>query len=281
MKTLNYILLTFSSLVLLKSAYSQAVWGQDCPEWTVSVHSSLGGAVSVSKNNITSLVVTSGSTGSASFSVHSTVILSPSPEAGYVFTGWSNALIGDATTGNLSVVVTSDKNFTANFAPVLPAVENTEAVSASESSLVAPPIVDPPLPSGSISLAVHEQALADAVAAAAQLTAEAVAQAKAEGLAEGKQLGRIEGEQAVTSNPSAYNLFTPQELQEALDSSETHFTPYTPSWFYIPERGWIWMGVESFPWFYDAHTSSWLYFKSGEDKPTFYDYATQEWITLE
>jgi hypothetical protein len=105
--------------------------------------------------------------------------------------------------------------------------------------------------------------------------------ANAEGRLEGKALGRAEGEQIILNNLTAYNLFTSKQYEEALQSQETNATPYTASWFYVPDQGWMWSQKETYPWFYDANSSNWMYFESGHEKPRFYNYATKDWMTVE
>lgn len=89
------------------------------------------------------------------------------------------------------------------------------------------------------------------------------------------------GEQSVLNNPSAYNLFTSEQYQDALQSLDRNATPYTRDWFYMPERGWMWTKPKIFPWLYDKKSSNWMYFKSGHDNPRFFHYGTKEWMTLD
>ncbi len=103
----------------------------------------------------------------------------------------------------------------------------------------------------------------------------------------------------VTINPSAYDLFTKSEYEEAIEvakktarveankefqgmfqNQDANSTPYPPGWFFMPERGWMWTDKKVFPWFHDANSSNWMYFKSGEEMPTFYHYGTKEWMTI-
>ena len=88
----------------------------------------------------------------------------------------------------------------------------------------------------------------------------------------------------VTTNPSAYELVTRAEHELAIESAKnegSNASPYTPDWFFIPERGWMWTDKKIFPWFYDADSSNWLYFKTGEEKPTFYHEGKKQWIDIE
>lgn len=71
------------------------------------------------------------------------------------------------------------------------------------------------------------------------------------------------------------------DFQDLFQSEDLNASAYTPDWFYIPERGWMWTEKEIFPWFYDQNSSTWMYFQSGKEKPTFYHYGSKEWITVE
>ena len=94
-------------------------------------------------------------------------------------------------------------------------------------------------------------------------------------------MGIEEGKNQVINNPSAYNLFTSEEYEQALQSLDNNVTPYTPSWFYIPEQGWMWTHNEVYPWIYDANSSDWMYFKSGHKQPRFYHYKSKRWMHLD
>jgi hypothetical protein len=110
---------------------------------------------------------------------------------------------------------------------------------------------------------------------------QAITDAKVSAKAEGITIGKSEGEQSVIGNPSAYNLFTSEQYEQALQSLDINATPYTPDWFYMPDRGWMWSQKGVYPYFYDANSSNWMYFQSGHDNPRFYHYGAKEWMTLE
>jgi hypothetical protein len=95
-----------------------------------------------------------------------------------------------------------------------------------------------------------------------------------------KNLGIEEGKNQVINNPTAYNLFTSEEYEQALQSLDNNVTPYTPSWFYIPDQGWMWTDNEVYPWIFDANSSNWMYFKSGHKQPRFYHYKSKSWMHL-
>jgi hypothetical protein len=113
----------------------------------------------------------------------------------------------------------------------------------------------------------------------------AKAEGRLEGIAEGKALGRAEGEQAVLTNPAAHDLVTKDAyglmVEQFINASSNTATPYTDGWFFYPNRGWMFTNRTAYPYFYDSFTQSWMYFKSGEDKPRFYDYGSKTWVTIE
>jgi len=61
--------------------------------------------------------------------------------------------------------------------------------------------------------------------------------------------------------------------------------PYTQEWFYQPGMGWLWTQANILPFIYQApsgeEAGGWLYFSQLADQPSpsFYDYATETWIT--
>ena len=119
---------------------------------------------------------------------------------------------------------------------------------------------------------------------AADLNA-SVASAQAEGVTEGKALGQTIGEDAVTSNPSAYSLVTQdaydQMMKELMVGGDANATPFVEDWFYHPKRSWMWTTHDVYPYFYDQDTESWMYFQSGHEKPRFYHYGDEVWMTVE
>jgi len=119
-----------------------------------------------------------------------------------------------------------------------------------------------------VTKAVYDQAQAD-------LT---LAQTKAE-------QNLFDGRSQVISSPEVYGLLTKsnhdQIVEDLISASDTNSTPYTPSWFYVPEHGWLWTEKRVYPWFYDAKSNNWLYFKNGKEKPQFYHYGTKQWISME
>ena len=112
-----------------------------------------------------------------------------------------------------------------------------------------------------------------------------IASAKAEGVTEGKALGQTMGEDAVTSNPSAYSLVTQdaydQMMKELMVGADANATPFVEDWFYHPKRSWMWTTHVVYPYFYDQDTESWMYFQSGHEKPRFYHYGDEVWMTVE
>ena len=85
-----------------------------------------------------------------------------------------------------------------------------------------------------------------------------------------------EGKQFVLRNLTDHNLFTKEQYENALQLVDTNVTPYTPDWFYMPDHGWMWSAKDTYPYFYDANSSNWMYFQSGHENPRFYHYGTKE-----
>jgi hypothetical protein len=71
------------------------------------------------------------------------------------------------------------------------------------------------------------------------------------------------------------------DFKDMLTYQDSNSSPYTPDWFYMPERGWMWTNNKVFPNIYDRNTSSWMYFQAGKDKPTYYHHKDKRWITVE
>lgn len=93
------------------------------------------------------------------------------------------------------------------------------------------------------------------------------------------------GRSQVIASPESYGLLSKsnhdQIVEDLISASDTNSTPYTPSWFYVPNQGWMWSQKGVYPWFYDENSNNWLYFKNGKEKPLFYHYGTKEWISME
>lgn len=88
----------------------------------------------------------------------------------------------------------------------------------------------------------------------------------------------------IKSKPEFLKLVPATEYEKAIGQPKTvesGVTPYTTDWFYHPNRGWLWTSNSSYPFFYDAKNSGWLYFESGGEKPRFYEYKTSQWIVIE
>ena len=143
-----------------------------------------------------------------------------------------------------------------------------------------------------VTLSIHEGELLELNQTAEDAIDHAIENSRAEGYAEGMA--------AVTNDPASYSLVSwtdyeqaienakvtareeaSEDFQDIFQSQDSNITAYTPDWFYIPERGWMWTDKKIFPWFYDKNSSNWMYFQSGKDKPTFYHFGTKEWMTIE
>lgn len=54
--------------------------------------------------------------------------------------------------------------------------------------------------------------------------------------------------------------------------------PFTSSWFYDPEDGWLYTDETIFPFIYKDETAEWYYYQMGTHKPRlFFSYKTQQW----
>ncbi len=103
----------------------------------------------------------------------------------------------------------------------------------------------------------------------------------AETNASARSVGAEEGRNEILADPYSYNLVTKLEYDQMVESlrmPDTNATPYTDGWFYIPDRGWMWAITQTYPWFYDANTSNWVYFKQGGALPRYYNYSTKKWM---
>ena len=126
--------------------------------------------------------------------------------------------------------------------------------------------------------------------------------------------GNASGIAYVQANPSTYSLYTEAEKNasesaakaagqaEGAASMQAEMAskglalvtyidqmqkslPYTQEWFYQPGMGWLWTQPNILPFIYQAPSGEkaggWLYFSQLADQPSpsFYDYATETWIT--
>ena len=100
-----------------------------------------------------------------------------------------------------------------------------------------------------------------------------------------KSLTEEQVKRSIFDNLNSHGLVTREEydqIQEKIEfSKDSNATPYTPDWFYVPERGWMWTSQNAYPYIYDKNSSSWLYFQSGNEKPLFYNYQSKDWETIE
>ena len=100
-----------------------------------------------------------------------------------------------------------------------------------------------------------------------------------------KGLGEEEARNSILNNLSSHGLVKLEEYEKILEqielSTDTNATPYTPDWFYLPERGWMWTDKSVYPYFFDSKSNGFLYFQAGFDKPRYYNFKKEEWFTLE
>jgi len=104
-------------------------------------------------------------------------------------------------------------------------------------------------------------------------------------LADPSSFGLVSQSDAYASERAAFERGYIQGFYDGnlsvIQNQDSNATPYTPSWFYMPDRGWMWSQKDVYPWFYDKKSSNWMYFQSGHENPRFYHYGTKEWMTLE
>ncbi|MBT5716369.1 MAG: hypothetical protein HOI70_05610, partial [Opitutae bacterium] len=132
-----------------------------------------------------------------------------------------------------------------------------------------------PIEFGLVTKVNYDQALRDANASAQAKLIQEKNTSKNQGIAEGKQL--------VQSKPNDYNLVSQQQYDKAMQeypSMESNATPYTVGWYFMPNRGWLFTSHSSYPYIYDENTSAWLYFETGNKKPTFYEYGQKKWFQM-
>jgi hypothetical protein len=126
--------------------------------------------------------------------------------------------------------------------------------------------------------------------------------------------GNFTGIDYAKSNLSKYNLFTSEQKIESdkaareLGKNETlvevqsslasqglglvtyldqmkQTEPYTSQWYYQAGMGWMWTNKVIFPFIYLAPKNGgqggWLYFSqlADQENPSFFDYATETWVT--
>ena len=96
-----------------------------------------------------------------------------------------------------------------------------------------------------------------------------------------RNLGKAEAMAEVQATMATQGL----ALVTYLEQMEKN-APYTQNWFYQPGMGWLWTEANTFPFIYRApdgeeQAGGWLYFSQLDEQPSpsFYDYASQTWIT--
>jgi hypothetical protein len=92
---------------------------------------------------------------------------------------------------------------------------------------------------------------------------------------------------------SAGNLFVdriPNELEAVFQQTHPYeeisvaslplLTPYTTGWYFQPRVGWMFANQNTFPYFYEASTASWLWLVKGPSSMIFYHMEKGVWIDL-
>ena len=218
----------------------------------------------VVKNLLTLSTTTGGAvTGGGYYEKGVSTTIEALPLSGYLFSNWSGDTSGSSNP--LSITMDSDKSITANFIEDLNDDDGDGLTNFAE---LVTHGTDP----------TKQDTDSDGILDAKEVEIGSDPKSSDSAVL---NYGRTKGEQSVLGNPSAYNLFTSEQYEEALQSLDSNATPYTPDWFYMPDRGWMWSAKDTYPYFYDANSSNWMYFQSGHDSPRFYHYGTKEWMTLE
>jgi outer membrane protein assembly factor BamB len=104
---------------------------------------------------------------------------------------------------------------------------------------------------------------------------------RANAYSDGQSEGYKMGKQSVLNDPTSFNLVTKESLDEIFANVDSTTTPYTQEWFFVPGQGWFWTKKNVFPYIYSREQNSWLYFKSGNEKPLFYNYQEMVWQVFE
>ncbi|OUW41018.1 MAG: hypothetical protein CBD35_00565, partial [Verrucomicrobia bacterium TMED175] len=82
---------------------------------------------------------------------------------------------------------------------------------------------------------------------------------------------------------AVYKYFFSQEGGAAKSLEKAK--PYTYSWYYQPEMGWMWTEKSIFPYIFksssNGQSGSWMYFSEQSANPIkMYDYSLENWLTL-
>ena len=220
----------------------------------LSLSSTLGGVITVSKSNAMSYSVNSQSPLTKRFTTGKQLTLSAEAYNGYVFDDWTGDLVG--VSNQIDLLINSDKIITANFGMDL-RDNDSDGLSNYDELVLHGTFIDNNDSDG-------------------------------DGFADEFEINRM------GTNPNSPNqklsvyiaefFVTKAKYDEAMASypaQESNATPYTNDWFYVPERGWLWTNKSTFPYLFDSNSSDWLHFESGNDIPTFYEYKTKSWVRFE
>ena len=205
-----------------------------------------------------------------------------SADPGYVFTGWSGDASGESS--SLSLVMDMDKVVYASFSPDLDDFDQDGLSNYDEFVLYNTDPYDSDADLDGLTDGEEIEFGLDPRISNHSLI-EFIAQRSSDGTPYNSSDAYEEGKMEVMNNPANYSLISIHNhasmLTDAFTIQNQSATLYTAGWFFIEDRGWLYSDPSFFPYFFDITSEGWLYFESGREKPTFYDYSTGLWMQFE
>jgi len=229
------------------------------PEFfNLTIHSSVGGQVIMRVDSNTSSLSTSSISSSRVFEKDTSITITAVPTKGYLFTRWSGGTSGISV--EKIILLNGNMNITAHFERDLVDSDNDGINNYLESNVYFTSFDSNDTDSDGFSDSFEVEVGTNPLVSDSQLV------------------------DYISKNPTEFSLVEKTKYDQAMNAypaQDTHSTPYTSEWFYLPNRGWMWTNNSTFPYFFDQNTSDWLHFENGNTKPTFYEYKTKQWIQIE